>query len=231
MMRRTALIASAVTAILLWLSPIAQAQTSDEPAQSAVPDFSAVDGHSLAAAPATEAAAPATEAAAPAKEKPATVVSAEPVEASVDKPLDSEMEDVKKALLKLKRDLVILEEDLLFPASSQVSVFLSMDLGDFFQLDSVVLKLNGKEVASHLYTDKQIDALYRGGVQKVYVGNVKQGDNSITAFFTGRGPSGRDYRRATTVDFEKSFEPTFVELAISDSTAKYQPEFRAAVSN
>jgi hypothetical protein len=232
MMRRTALIASAVTAILLWLSPIAQAQTSDEPAQSAVPDFSAVDGHSLAAAPATEAAAPAKdEAAAPAKEKPATVVSAEPVEASVDKPLDSEMEDVKKALLKLKRDLVILEEDLLFPASSQVSVFLSMDLGDFFQLDSVVLKLNGKEVASHLYTDKQIDALYRGGVQKVYVGNVKQGDNSITAFFTGRGPSGRDYRRATTVDFEKSFEPTFVELAISDSTAKYQPEFRAAVSN
>jgi len=224
MMRRTALIASAVTAILLWLSPIAQAQTSDEPAQSAVPDFSAVDGHSLAAAPATEAAAPA-------KEKPATVVSAEPVEASIDKPLDSEMEDVKKALLKLKRDLVILEEDLLFPASSQVSVFLSMDLGDFFQLDSVVLKLNGKEVASHLYTDKQIDALYRGGVQKVYVGNVKQGDNSITAFFTGRGPSGRDYRRATTVDFEKSFEPTFVELAISDSTAKYQPEFRAAVSN
>ena len=239
MMRRTALIASAVTAILLWLSPIAQAQTSDEPAQSAVPDFSAVDGHSLAAAPATEAAAPAkdeaaapaTEEAAPAKEKPATVVSAEPVEASIDKPLDSEMEDVKKALLKLKRDLVILEEDLLFPASSQVSVFLSMDLGDFFQLDSVVLKLNGKEVASHLYTDKQIDALYRGGVQKVYVGNVKQGDNSITAFFTGRGPSGRDYRRATTVDFEKSFEPTFVELAISDSTAKYQPEFRAAVSN
>lgn len=224
MMRRTALIASAVTAILLWLSPIAQAQTSDEPAQSAVPDFSAVDGHSLAAAPATEAAAPA-------KEKPATVVSAEPVEASIDKPLDSEMEDVKKALLKLKRDLVILEEDLLFPASSQVSVFLSMDLGDFFQLDSVVLKLNGKEVASHLYTDKQIDALYRGGVQKVYVGNVKQGENSITAFFTGRGPSGRDYRRATTVDFEKSFEPTFVELAISDSTAKYQPEFRAAVSN
>ena len=147
------------------------------------------------------------------------------------KPLDSDMEDVKKALLKLKRDLVILEEDLLFPASSQVSVFLSMDLGEFFQLDSVVLKLNGKEVASHLYTDKQVDALYRGGVQKVYVGNVKQGENTLTAFFTGRGPSGRDYRRATTVDFEKSFEPTFVELAISDSTAKYQPEFRAAVSN
>ncbi len=146
-------------------------------------------------------------------------------------PLDSEMEDVKEALLELKRDLVILEEDLLFPASSQVAVFLSMDLGEFFQLDSVTLKLNGKEVAHHLYTDKQVDALYRGGIQKLYIGNVKQGNNRITAFFTGRGPSGRDYRRATSVAFDKSFEPTFVELAIADSTAKYQPEFSAAVTN
>ncbi len=146
-------------------------------------------------------------------------------------PLDDEMEDVKKALLDLKRDLVILEEDLLFPASTQVSVFLSMDVGEFFQLDSVSLKLNGKEVAHHLYTDKQIDALYRGGVQRLFIGNAKQGSNRITAFFTGRGPSGRDYRRATTVEFEKSFEPAFVELAITDSTAKYQPEFRSAVAN
>ena len=146
-------------------------------------------------------------------------------------PLDNEMEDVKKALLDLKRDLVILEEDLLFPASTQVAVFLSMDVGEFFQLDAVTLKLNGREVTHHLYTDKQVDALYRGGVQKLYLGNVKQGKNRVTAFFTGRGPSGRDYRRATTVEFEKSFEPAFVELAISDSTAKYQPEFNAAVAD
>ena len=146
-------------------------------------------------------------------------------------PLDNDMEDVKQALLELKRDLVILEEDLLFPASSQVAVFLSLDTGEFFQLDAVTLEINGKEVAHHLYTDKQVDALFRGGVQKLYVGNVKQGTNRVTAFFTGRGPSGRDYRRATTVEFEKTFEPAFVELAITDSTASYQPEFRAAVSN
>ena len=145
--------------------------------------------------------------------------------------LDTEMENVKQALIELKRDLVILEEDLLFPASSQVAVFLSMDVGDLFALDAVTLKLNGKEVAHHLYTDRQVDALYRGGVQKLYVGNAKQGQNRLTAFFVGRGPNGRDYTRATTVEFEKSFEPTFIELAINDSTAKYQPEFSAAVSN
>ncbi len=143
--------------------------------------------------------------------------------------LDQEMERLKKELATLKRDLVILEEDLLFPASSQVSVFLSMDVGEFFQLDSVTLKLNGEEVAHHLYTERQADALYRGGVQKLYVGNVKQGGNRFTAFFVGRGPEGRDFKRATTIEFEKAFEPTFVELSVSDSQASYQPEFRASV--
>ena len=169
--------------------------------------------------------APAAEAAADSSEPIAAADAAPPVA------LDSDLERIKKDLLKLKRDLVILEEDLLFPASSQVAVFLSMDLGELFQLDAVSLKLNGKEVVHHLYTDRQVDALYRGGVQKLFIGNVKQGKNRLTAFFTGRGPSGRDYRRATTVEFEKSFEPAFVELAISDSGAKYQPEFSAAVSN
>jgi len=144
--------------------------------------------------------------------------------------LDDDMEDIKQALVELKRDLVVLEEDLHFPASSQVSVFLSMDIGDFFQLDAVTLKVNGEQVAHHLYTERQVDALYRGGVQQVYLGNVRQGDNEITAFFTGRGPSGRDYRRAATIPFEKSFEPVFVELKISDSLAKYQPDFEAFLS-
>jgi hypothetical protein len=144
--------------------------------------------------------------------------------------LDVQMEDIKQALVELKRDLVVLEEDLLFPASSQVAVFLSMDLGDFFALDAVTLKVNGKEVTHHLYTEKQVDALFRGGVQRLFVGNVKQGSNRVTAFFTGRGPSGRDYRRAATVEFEKTFEPAYIELKITDSTAKYQPEFVATVS-
>ena len=144
--------------------------------------------------------------------------------------MDAQMEDIKLSLVELKRDLVVLEEDLLFPASSQVAVFLAMNLGEFFALDAVTLKLNGKEVTHYLYTEKQVDALFRGGVQRLFVGNVRQGNNRLTAFFTGHGPNGRDYRRATTVEFEKTFEPTFVELKITDSKAKYQPEFVAIVS-
>ena len=165
-------------------------------------------------------------------EQPPRVDAQQPPRVDARQPpsLDVQMEDIKLSLVKLKRDLVVLEEDLLYPASSQVAVFLSMDLGEFFALDAVTLKLNGKEVSHYLYTDKQVDALFRGGVQRLFVGNVRQGNNRLTAFFTGRGPSGRDYRRAATVEFDKTFEPSFVELKITDSTAKYQPEFVATVS-
>lgn len=150
---------------------------------------------------------------------------------SADAVAGGDLEAVKQDLLALKRDLVILEEELLFPASSQVAVFLSMDVGEFFALDAVTVEIDGNEVTHHLYTERQVDALLRGGVQKLYLGNVNQGKHRLTAFFTGRGPSERDYRRATTVEFEKTFEPTFIELAIRDSQSKYQPEFSAAVSN
>jgi len=143
--------------------------------------------------------------------------------------VDSDLEAIKLEVTTLKRDLVILEEELLFPASSQLSVFLAMDVGEFFQLDAVKLELNGKEVAHHLYTERQADALFRGGVHKVYLGNVRQGNNRLTAYFTGRGPEGREYKRATSVDFEKTFEPAFIELAINDSESSYQPDFRATV--
>ena len=88
---------------------------------------------------AAEDSAPVVSEDAPAAATATPAVESAPIVPVAEKPLDTEMEDVKKALLKLKRDLVILEEDLLFPASSQVAVFLSMDLGEFFQLDAVSL--------------------------------------------------------------------------------------------
>lgn len=143
---------------------------------------------------------------------------------------DADLQDVRRAFLELQRDLLILEEDLLFPASSQVAVYLSMDVGEFFQLDAVTIKLNGKDVAHHLYTERQAEALLRGGVHKLYLGNLKEGSHRLTAVFTGRGPENREYRRGATVEFEKTFEPTFIELAIRDAEQNYQPEFFAVVN-
>jgi hypothetical protein len=139
--------------------------------------------------------------------------------------LNQDVEDLKRAALNLNRDLLLLEEELLFPGNTQVAVFVSMDIGEFFQLDAVKVKIDGQVIGSHLYTDKQVSALYRGGVQRIYVGNVKSGEHEISAFFTGKGPEGRDYKRAAKMTFEKTSEPALLELRIIDSTKKLQPVF------
>jgi hypothetical protein len=139
--------------------------------------------------------------------------------------LDGDVQDLKKQVLDLNRDLFLLEEELLFPANTQVAVFVSMDVGDFFGLDSVTLKLDNKDVTNYLYTEREVDALIKGGVQRLYIGNLKAGEHELVAVFTGQGPHERDYRRGASLKFEKGIGPKYIELTISDRAAKQQPEF------
>ena len=120
------------------------------------------------------------------------------------KTVDQDVQALKKQLIELNRDLFKLEEELLYPASTQVAVFLSVDVGTFFALDSVTLKVDDKEVANYLYTEREVEALHRGGVQKLYLGNLKAGSHEVVAFFTGKGPHERDYRRGTTLKVDKA---------------------------
>jgi hypothetical protein len=139
--------------------------------------------------------------------------------------VDQDVQDLKKQLVDLNRDLFKLEEEILYPASTQVAVFLSVNVGTFFALDSVTVKVDDKEVANYLYTEREVQALHRGGVQKLYLGNLKSGPHELVAFFTGKGPHDRDYRRGTSVTFEKTVGAKYVELRISDREASLQPEF------
>jgi hypothetical protein len=143
--------------------------------------------------------------------------------------LESSIESLKKEVLSLNRDLFILEEDLLFPANTQFSIFLSMNAGQLFTLDSVQLRIDDKNVANHLYTERELAALERGGVQRLYIGNLASGEHEIIAVFTGVGPGGRDYRRGKTIVVDKTAEPQFVEFTIVDDTSKEQPEFNARI--
>jgi hypothetical protein len=141
------------------------------------------------------------------------------------KSLDQEVQALKKEVLDLNRELFVLEEDLLFPANTQVAVFVSMDVGEFFALDSVTLKLDNKEVANYLYTEREAQALLKGGVHRVFIGNLKAGDHELLALFTGQGPHARDYRRGATIKLTKGVGAKYVELKISDRAVKAQPEF------
>jgi hypothetical protein len=175
--------------------------------------------------PAEESATPGP-AAAPvvASAEPATDASA-PVVAPDTRALDEEIQAIKKDVVDLNRDLFVLEEELLFPANTQVAVFLSMDVGAFFALDTVELRMDDKQVTKYLYTPREAEALLKGGVQRLYLGNLRVGEHELVALFTGKGPNGQDYSRGAQVKFEKSVGAKYLELKISDRQRKQQPEF------
>ncbi len=141
------------------------------------------------------------------------------------KTLDQEVQGVKKDIIELNKDLFVLEEELLFPANTQVAVYVSMDVGTFFALDSVTVKIDNKEVKNYLYTAREADALLKGGVQQIYLGNLKVGKHELVAFFTGKGPMERDYKRGATINFNKGVGAKYLELKITDKASKHQPEF------
>ncbi|MGC1522648.1 MAG: hypothetical protein WA803_13980, partial [Steroidobacteraceae bacterium] len=141
------------------------------------------------------------------------------------KTLDQEVQGLKKDVVDLNNDLFVLEEELLFPANTQVALYVSMDVGAFFALDSVTIKIDNKEVKNYLYTAREADALLKGGVQQIYLGNLKVGKHELVAFFTGKGPVERDYKRGATITFDKGVGAKYLELKITDRVAKHQPEF------
>lgn len=150
-------------------------------------------------------------------------VMAEPVAATP--PLNTQLEALKNTSLELNKNLLLLEEDLLFPASTQVGVYLSMDTGQFFELDSVKLTIDDQLVASHLYTHQQTQALHRGGVQRLHLGNLKKGQHEITAIFVGRGPDKSEYKRGATYSYFKDEKAGVLELRIRDESRTLQPTF------
>ena len=220
---RAALIALGLCAAAA-LSPVFAAEAPAPSASAPLP--AAVVDATPAVAPAAAASASAPMAAASAPDAAASAAATEPAPTGS---LDDRVQQTKADVIRLNRDLLVLEEELLFPANTQVAVFVSMDVGLLFDLDSVQVKLDDKVVTTYLYTPLEVQALHRGGVQRVYLGDLKAGPHEIVAFFTGKGPHDRDYKRATTIKFDKSTEPKYIELQIKDVQQKLQPEFDVKV--
>jgi hypothetical protein len=202
-----------------WLAlAMAVPVLAQDPAPAAPPDTAAEapsQGASIAAAPEGASIV-----------QPPEGATADPGEPPADtRALDETVQDLKKDVVDLNRELFVLEEELLFPANTQVAIFVSMDIGEFFALDSLTLKIDNKEVANYLYTPREAEALLKGGVHRVYLGNLKVGEHELVAFFAGKGPNQRDYKRGANLKFEKGVGAKYLELKITDRQRRAQPEF------
>ncbi len=142
------------------------------------------------------------------------------------KRISKNIQALKTDVVDLNKDLRIMEEKLLFPSNTKYTVFVSSSAGQFFTLESIKLKIDGKLVVSHIYSEKQRNALVRGGIQQLYTTNLNEGSHSITVFFTGIGPLGRPYKRAQTLNFEKGLGGEYLQLAVSDDGSTQEPVFQ-----
>lgn len=142
-----------------------------------------------------------------------------------DADLENTIEDLKAEVIELNRELFELEEQLLYPATTSFAVFVSMDSVKNFELTSVKLELDQAAVTSHLYDHEQVDALRRGGIQKLFQGNLKPGMHNVKALIQGKDSDGRPVQRTVVADFGKARSTKYLEVKISQNPKKQRPEF------
>src|SRR5262245_22517019 len=143
--------------------------------------------------------------------------SAEEVSKQQMQSLDEQVQEIKSDVLGIAAELNRLEERLLYPSDTQVALFVSMKEGETFRLDSVSVQIDGAPVARHIYSFKELEALQKGGVQRIYTGNVATGDHRLDVAMAGKLPSGADFQRNQSFSFTKRVEPKLVGITLADA--------------
>jgi hypothetical protein len=131
------------------------------------------------------------------------------------KGLDEQVQDVKSDVLGIAAELNQLEEKLLYPSNTQIALFVSVADGETFRLDSVDIEMDGKPVAHYLYTFKELEALEKGGVQRIYTGNVRSGEHDLQVSVIGKTKGGSDFKHSEHFKVEKDVGPKIVELSLA----------------
>jgi hypothetical protein len=129
--------------------------------------------------------------------------------------LDEQIQEIKSDVLSISAELSLLEEKLLFPSGTEVAIFVLLAKGDSIRLDAVRLQIDGKPVAHYIYSFKELEALRKGGVQRIYVGNVATGDHQLEVVVDGKQKSGADFSRTEHFAFRKDVKPKLVGLTLA----------------
>ncbi len=131
------------------------------------------------------------------------------------KGLDEQVQEIKSDVLGIATELNQLEEKLLYPSNTQVAVFVSLASGETFRLDSVEIQLDGEPVAYHLYSFKELEALRKGGVQRIYTGNVRSGGHDLQVLVLGKTEGGTDFEKSGRFKIDKDVGPKIVEISLA----------------
>jgi len=136
--------------------------------------------------------------------------------------LDTQVQEIKSDVLSIAAELSRLEEKLLYPSNTQVSVFVSLAESEPLNLDWVRIGIDGEPVAHHIYAFKELEALQKGGVQRIYTGNVPTGEHQLEVSVAGKLPGGSELDRTRSFSFRKEVEPKLVGIILSGQGTSIQ---------
>jgi hypothetical protein len=134
------------------------------------------------------------------------------------KGLDEQVQEIKSDVLSIAAELTRLEEKLLYPSNTQVAVFVSLVEGEALRLDSVQIQIDGELVAHHIYSLKELEALHKGGVQRLYTGNVATGEHRLDVTVAGKQAGGGDFAESQSFRFDKEVAPKLVGLTLAQDS-------------
>jgi hypothetical protein len=137
--------------------------------------------------------------------------------------LDEQVQEIKSDVLSIAAELNQLEEKLLYPSGTQIAIFVALAEGDRMRLDAVQLQIDGKLVAHYIYSAKELEALRKGGAQRIYVGNVATGEHQLEVLIDGKLESGADFSPTEHFTFRKEVKPKLIELTLAGSGSGSTP--------
>ena len=137
--------------------------------------------------------------------------------------LDEQVQEIKSDVLDIASELSLLQEQLLFPSNTQLAVFVSLAEDAEFRLDAVQIQLNGAPAAHHIYSFKELEALQKGGVQRLYTGNVARGGHELRVSAAGKLPNGSDFTWVESFNFSKDVEPQLLGISLAGPQAGGAP--------
>ena len=131
------------------------------------------------------------------------------------KGLDEQVQEVKSDVLSIAADLNQLEEKLLYPSDTHLAVFVSLTKGETMRLDAVQIAIDGQPAAHYIYSFKELEALQKGGVQRLYTGNIATGQHEIEVSLSGKLANGKDYSYTERFPFTKAIQPKLMGVTLA----------------
>jgi hypothetical protein len=129
--------------------------------------------------------------------------------------LDGQVQEIKSDVLSIASELSNLEERLLYPSNTQVALFVAIEDDENFRLDAVKIEIDGELATHHIYSYKELEALQKGGVQRIYTGNVPTGDHQLSVTMVGQLKNGAEFNKTDQFSFAKGVEPKALGITLA----------------